>query len=213
MDKPIMRGWLHAAVVPLALIVTAALSYQVSDDPILLTAILIYGVSLVGSYLASAAFHLGTWSGRSYSVFHALDRAFIFLLIAGTYTPIVVGVLDGWWRIVVLVVVWTVAGLGAGLSGLLVSLPRWVSTSLYLALGWFAVTTAPSLAAALSPPLVGLIVAGGVFYSIGAVIYARKRPDPLPRWFGYHEVFHVFVIAGSTAFLLVIWDLVSTGPL
>ena len=211
LEKPLLRGWLHAAAVPVALGALVALWVRGLHAPALLPALLIYGVSLVASHLVSAAFHLGRWHGRPLAVWYAVDRAAIFLLIAGTYTPIAVGALDGWWRGAVLGVVWSVAAVGAGLSGLLGRLPRWTSVALYLALGWFAVAAAPSLAAALEPEVFFLLVAGGVCYSGGALVYGRRWPNPVPRLFGYHEVFHLFGILGGAAFLVAIWQVSSGG--
>jgi hemolysin III len=146
-------------------------------------------------------------------VLRAVDHANIFVLIAGTYTPLCVTLLGGWVRVAILVTIWALALTGIGLAVINERLPRWVNASLYVGMGWVALLVLPALWAAMRWG-VALLVLGGALYTVGAVIYARKRPDPFPLTFGYHEVFHLFVIAGSVAFAVAIgvWTLpISQG--
>jgi len=166
---------------------------------------LVFGLSMVELYTVSALYHIGNWSGTTHRRLRAVDHANIFVLIAGTYTPLGFNVLDGWGRVVLLVTIWLLAALGIGLSIFFLRLPRRVSTGLYIAMGWVAVLALPAYLERLSWPAVALLVLGGLFYTIGGVIYARKRPNPFPRVFGFHELFHVFVIAGSVIFAVTIW--------
>jgi hemolysin III len=160
---------------------------------------------MIGLYSVSAVYHIGRWQGRRAVVLHALDRANIFLLIAGTYTPFCLIVLDGVMRVTLLALIWSLAAIGMGSAIFTIRLPRWASTSLYLGMGWLSLIVTPALVRALPAAAMAFVVAGGLLYSAGAVVYALKRPDPWPRIFGFHEIFHIFVVAGSAAFLIAIW--------
>src|SRR5262245_62763597 len=118
------------------------------------------------------------------------DHAGVYLLIAGTYTPVAVLVLDGTWRLVILVVVWAGVAGAIVLKFVWVDAPKWVAVAIGLALGWVAVVALPQLVHRLDVSAITLLIAGGLLYSLGAIVYARRKPDPLPRVFGYHEVFH-----------------------
>ena len=173
---------------------------------------LAFGLSMVEMYTVSAIYHIGRWQGRARTVLRSLDHANIFVLIAGTYTPICVNVLTGWWRITMLVVVWGMAAIGAAGSVFTLRFPRWLSTGLYIAMGWVSLFSAPALARLLPRPALGLLLGGGVLYTVGAVTYATRKPNPFPRVFGYHEIFHLFVIAGGASFLVAIWRWVVPFP-
>jgi hemolysin III len=210
--KPLLRGWLHAGAAVVAVAVTVLLLWRTRDDPTRMISMLVFGLSMVELYSVSAAYHIGGWVGQRRQVLRALDHANIFVLIAGTYTPICVNVLDGSLRIAVLGVVWTLAIVGIATTVLAFRLPRWVYTGLYVLMGWVALVPFPSLTRLLPWPAWALLIAGGVFYTVGAVVYARRRPDPFPRVFGFHEVFHSFVIAGSSSFAVMIWVWVVPFP-
>jgi hemolysin III len=121
----------------------------------------------------------------------------IFVLIAGTYTPFCLLALDGGWRWGLLGLVWGLALCGVLLKALWMGAPRWLSVALYLGMGWVAVIAAPALVRAVPPDGITWVLAGGVVYSAGALVYGLKRPNPIPGVFGFHEVWHVFVLAGS----------------
>ncbi len=174
--------------------------------------ILVFDVSLVAMYAGSAALHLGTWRGRGFRAMLVLDHTNIFLLIAGTYTPIAVNVLSGWLRPSLLMLVWALAAAGIVQAIIRARSRHWSQLAMFLAMGWVSLAALPSLLAALPPAAIGTLVAGGLFYTAGAIIYAARRPNPFPRVFGYHEVFHLFVIAGSSAFLAAIWIWVVPFP-
>jgi hemolysin III len=203
--KPFLRGWSHALAGVAAVVCSAALISRSRDDLARLLSMAVYGLSMTELYAMSAVYHLGPWQGRRRTVLRALDRASIFVLIAGTYTPFCVNVLAGWTRPTMLVLVWSFAAIGVSASVLRPSLPRWVAVALYVGMGWIALLAAPVLVPVLPPPALTLLVGGGLLYTAGAVVYAGRRPDPSPRVFGFHEVFHLLVIAGSAAFLAVIW--------
>jgi hemolysin III len=207
--RPLLRGWLHAAAGVGALVLAVALAWQSRFDPLRMVTFLIFCVSMMELYAVSAVYHIGAWRPRTKRVLRALDHANIFVLIAATYTPLCFNVLSGWTRGILLTAVWLLALAGIVATLLLPGLPRRVATGLYVGMGWVALLALPALAAALSWAAVGVLLLGGVLYTIGGVVYARRRPDPFPRVFGFHEVFHLFVIAGSVAFAVImcVWVL------
>ena len=142
----------------------------------------------------------------------ALDHANIFVLIAGTYTPICVNVFSGWPRIGILIVIWGLAILGVAGAVLSLRFPRWAVSGLYVGMGWVALLGLPEMLRLWPWQPIALLVAGGALYTIGAVVYALRRPNPLPRVLGFHEVFHLFVIAGSAAFTVITWLWVLPFP-
>ncbi len=210
--KPLLRGWFHLFAAVGSVAVTIGLLLRSQDDFIRLLSLLVFGLSMIELYTVSAIYHVGWWKGRRRTVLRALDHANIFVLIAGTYTPICVNVLSGWLRVAMLVLIWALGLVGVGGAVFTLRLPRWASTVLYIVMGWVAVVSAPVLVRLLPWEALGLLVGGGVLYTVGALFYALKRPNPFPRVFGYHEIFHLFVIAGSTAFVVMIWTWVVPFP-
>ncbi|MCX5730836.1 MAG: hemolysin III family protein [Deltaproteobacteria bacterium] len=193
--RPLLRGVSHeiAAGVALAGLVALVL---LAPGPRARMAALVYGFSLVALFSVSALYHRPAWSPRALLWMRRLDHSAIFLLIAGTFTPMCLLLGDAFAR-TMLAVVWAGAGLGILRALLWPRAPRGVATALYLLLWWAAVPLAPAMYRALGPGSMALLAAGGLLYSVGAVIYATRRPDPFPRVFGYHEVFHALVIAAA----------------
>src|SRR5918995_6472654 len=157
----------------------------------------IFGLSLVALYGASALYHLLPVSPPAVARLRRLDHMTIFILIAGTYTPICVLALEGGWSAGLLGLVWTLALCGVVLKLFWMDIPRWLSVGLYLAMGWLAVIAAPAIFRAIPPGGIAWILGGGLVYSVGALIYGLKWPNPAPRVFGFHELWHLFVMAGS----------------
>ena len=158
---------------------------------------LIFGLSLILLYSASATYHLLRLDEKGNRVLRRIDHMMIYILITGTYTPICLVALWGVWGWSLLSVIGTLAVAGIILTLFVLNKPRWLTVSIYITMGWMALAAFVPLVRAL--PLGGLvwIVLGGVFYTVGAVIYARKKPDPFPGVFGFHEIWHLFVLAGS----------------
>lgn len=195
--KPKLRGWIHAGMFPFvlaAVIVLVALSpttpAKESTAVFALTSVLLFGMSTV--------YHRGTWSPRVTGVLRRVDHSNIFLIIAGTFTPLAVILLSPETAQVALWIVWV--GALFGLTGRVIWLgaPRWVYTPIYVALGCVNLVFLSRFAASGGAVIVWLIIAGGVAYILGAVVYAMKRPNPSPRWFGFHEVFHALTVVGFT---------------
>ncbi len=203
--KPLLRGWFHAAAALASVIITTVFLIQTADNAVRFVSLLIYGLIMILLYCVSAIYHIGTWDGRREKMLRSFDHANIFLMIAGTYTPICVNILGGWTQKIVLSLIWTLALAGAIGTVLTLHLPRWIQVALYIGMGWVAVFTFPQLVQLLPPMAITLLILGGLFYTAGGVIYALRRPNPLPRVFGFHEIFHLFTIAGGAAFLLAIW--------
>jgi hemolysin III len=164
----------------------------------------VYAASVSALFGTSALYHRATWTGPARRRLRRLDHAMIFLLIAGTYTPVGLLVLEGTLAAVVLAVVWGGAVAGIVLELAWTTAPRWLGGTVYLALGWVAVVAMPQLFTRLGVAGGLLLVVGGLAYSLGAAVYALRRPDPAPAVFGYHEVFHLLVIAGVAAHFLAI---------
>src|SRR5206468_11306671 len=157
----------------------------------------IYAFAVSGLLGTSALYHRVTWSKRARAWMRRLDHTMIFVLIAGTYTPFALLVLHGTLAEVVLVAVWACAAAGIVLNLVWWDAPKPVTAAVYLSTGWIAVLAFPQLWSGLGPIGFGLIVLGGVLYTAGAIVYARRRPDPKPAVFGYHEIFHLLVIVAA----------------
>jgi hemolysin III len=198
--KPRLRGWLHLAAAPVALaggVVLIALSPTATTR----LGSVIYVLSAVILFSVSAVYHRGRWSPRVTGVLRRLDHANIFLLIAGTYTPFTLLLLHGSDRVVLLIVIWTGALLGMGFRVLWIDAPRWLCVPIYIALGCAAIVVLPQFAAGserlgvgLGTAVLVLIAVGGALYVAGGAVYGFRRPDPWPRYFGFHEVFHTLTI-------------------
>ena len=191
--KPRLRGVLHEAAFAVSLITGTAL-VCLAEPGRARTAALVYALSVALLFGTSAAYHRGSWEGRSREVMQRLDHSMIFVLIAGTYTPFALLLLDGATRWTVLGVIWGGALLGVVLRISLRRPARWLFVSIYMALGWVALGVLPQLHDKGGWRVVVLLLVGGLFYSVGAIVYALRRPDPSPRWFGFHEVFHAFTL-------------------
>lgn len=204
--KPLLRGHFHQAAFFFALGACLVLIAHATSIRVLIPAV-IYSISLVALFGISALYHRRSWEQRGRLIMKRLDHASIFVFIAATGTPICLLAMpaDSGHRL--LLTMWLATALGAGKTMVFVHSPKWLSAILYVFIGWIAVTFSGELHAALSWHF-WFLVAGGVIYSLGAVAYALKRPNPWPRYFGYHEIFHVAVILGAILHFMVIEPLI-----
>ncbi|MGE5450101.1 MAG: PAQR family membrane homeostasis protein TrhA [Methanomassiliicoccales archaeon] len=191
-----VSGLTHLAGVLLSIMGMLAL-LSVSDSNRQIIAVAIYGSSMVLLYLASSLYHLLPVAPTIVQRLRLFDHLMIYVLIAGTYTPICLLALSGRWGISILISIWTLAAIGMATQGLWFKAPRWLSTLIYLLMGWLAVVVIFPLYKVNALSAIIWLMAGGLFYTVGAIIYALKKPEFHNRWFGFHEVFHLFVLAGS----------------
>ncbi|GAA3817703.1 PAQR family membrane homeostasis protein TrhA [Nocardioides panacisoli] len=198
--KPKLRGWIHLVSAPLIL---AAGIVLICLSPTATTKIgsALYAGSAILLFGVSALYHRGTWSPKVWLILNRFDHSNIFLLIAGSYTPFALILLDGLPRVVLLSVVWTGAISGVAFKLFWPSAPRWLSAPIYIALGWAAIFFIPAffhgalaLGLGIGIATFVLICVGGALYTFGGLVYGLQWPDPSPRYFGFHEVFHVFTI-------------------
>jgi hemolysin III len=187
---------LGVALAIAGLVVLLAIS---RDDPWRVVGFSIYGLSLILLYMASTVYHWLLLPIAQRKWLNRFDHVAIFLLIAGTYTPVCIVTLRGGWGWTIFAVVWVAAVAGTIIKLGFRSLPRWISASIYVAMGWIAVVAVVPLVRAFPPSALAWLLAGGLLYTAGAVVYATRRPNPYPRVFGFHEIFHIFVLAGSAA--------------
>jgi hemolysin III len=202
--KPRLRGWIHLVTTPLALVasvVLVALAEPVAGK----VAAGIVGLSALMLFGTSAIYHRGDWSPRVAAVLRRLDHSNIFLIIAGTYTPLAVALLPPQTATTMLWIVWGGAVAGLLTRVLWMNAPRWFYVPVYVALGWVAVAYIDQFWANGSPAIVWLVVTGGLAYTLGAVVYGTKFPDPSPRWFGFHEIFHALTVVGFACHTVAIY--------
>ena len=206
--KPKLRGWLHLGTAPLTLAAGIVL-IVLSPTPTTRIGSALFAATALVLFTVSAIYHRGTWSPRTWNFLRRFDHSNIFLLIAGTYTPFALIFLAGSARTLLLSIVWTGAILGVVFRVFWTDAPRWLYVPIYIALGWAAVFFIPQFAAgarafdpAIAIAVLALVAVGGILYTLGGVVYGLKRPNPFPRWFGFHEVFHTFtVLAFATHYI------------
>jgi hemolysin III len=205
--KPRLRGWLHAYAALIS-IVTGATLIAVSaavrgGAPAATTSV--YAATVTLLFGTSALYHRINWSERHRALMKRLDHSMIFVFIAGTYTPIAALTLPRDSAIAVLIAVWTGALFGVALQITWPGAPRWLSAPCYIALGWVAAFVMPDLLHNAGVATLVLIAAGGVIYTLGAIVYATKRPNPWPGTFGFHEVFHTCTLVAAVCHYIAIW--------
>lgn len=170
-----------------------------------LIAFSMFGLSMILLYTSSTLFHALPVKEKTLKLLQKLDHSMIYVLIAGTYTPICLLVLEGSWKWGFFTTVWSLAVIGIIKKFLWIDAPRWLSTSFYLGMGWLAVITFPTLMEKLPLAFLIWISVGGLAYTLGAIIYGVKKPNPVPDWFGHHEIWHLFVLAGTSSHFWAIY--------
>jgi hemolysin III len=207
--KPLLRGWLHLVCFFLA-IPAAVILVTIAPSTHGRVGAAVYAVGLVALFGVSGSYHRGRWSDARRRLMQKLDHGTIFVMIAGSYTPLCLLVLEGWVRWTMLAVAWTGAAAGFVLSFTGGKVSRIAKGTLYIALGWASVLAAPQLWRNLSVAELVLIAVGGVLYTVGSVFLLTKWPDPFPRVFGYHEVWHVMVVVAVACHFAAITSVVAS---
>ncbi|MEV4627460.1 hemolysin III family protein [Micromonospora sp. NPDC049523] len=197
--KPRMRGWLHTYAFFVALACGVVLCSLAATRPgwAPLISCAIYSVTVCGLFGTSALYHRRVWTERGFQVMRRLDHSMIFIFIAGTYTPFCVLLLPNRSATILLTIVWAGALAGVAVKLVWPHAPRWVSAPLYLGLGWVAVAVLPDILRYGGVTALVLMIAGGIAYSVGAVFYALRRPNPWPTVFGHHEFFHACTLIAA----------------
>lgn len=201
--KPLLRGWLHA-VAFVSCVVLVAVLIAITEGASTRGLLAVYAAGITAMLGVSAIYHRLRWGTRGLAVMARLDRSAIFLAIAASYTPVAAIALDGVHRVLVLSIVWAGAIAGTALVWWSAEVPRALTVGLYAAVGWAALAALPQLFRGLGGVGFTLLLAGGVAYTVGAVIYALRRPDPWPRVFGFHEIFHACTLVGVGTHLAAI---------
>jgi hemolysin III len=201
--RPLMRGWLHALGFVL-ICVAGPLLVARAPTAGSTVALAVYVISIAALFGVSATFHMIRWPPSARLRMRRADHSTIFIAIAGTYTAVAALALTGWAEVTILVVVWSGAIAGITLRQIWLDAPKWAVALPYVIVGWSAVLVIPQLVHALGGVGFALLLTGGAAYTFGAIVYARKSPDPWPRVFGYHEVFHLCTLVGAVIHFIVI---------
>lgn len=202
--RPRLRGWIHASAAPIAAIV-AVLLWRSSAPGLPRVSTAVFGIFLVGLYTVSGLYHAPRWPARVRWVLSRADVAMIQLFIAASFTPLAVHTMSGAWRSWSLIVAWTLGVGGAVIAASPLRGPRWLSVGAYIAFGSLAVIPLPRVVHTLPLEGFGLILVSAGLYLAGAVVYLRQHPDPWPEWFGFHEIFHVLVVAAGATYVTAVW--------
>ena len=192
-----VNGLTHLGGAIASAIGLGVLVWLAAGDAVKAASLALYGVTLVLMFSASAAYHLVPAGPGLSGVLRKLDHVAIYLLIAGTYTPVCLYYLTGFWRLGLPAIVWALALIGAGVKLVVIGAPRWVTAGLYLLMGWLSLAASGEILSRLPSGALAWLVAGGLFFTGGAVIYILKKPNLFGGRFGFHEIWHVFVILGA----------------
>lgn len=204
--KPLIRGYVHLAGFVIAIFASLFLIIH-SYGSHALAANLVYSISLVGMYAISALYHYPMWSRRVYLLLRRIDHAAIYFFIAGTATPICLFGIKGQKGLQFLIILWTFALIGIFMAIFWSHGPKWMRAFLYLAIGWIGIFYLPEMKSGLGAENMRLLLIGGILFTIGALIYGFKHPNPFPKVFGYHEIFHILVVIASGFYFFIIYNL------
>jgi hemolysin III len=200
--RPRLRGWSHLVVALPWVVGTVVLVTLAGQHPARQVGVALYGAASVWLFAVSGLYHVVTWPPPRRAALRRLDHANIFVLVAATYTPVMLTLTSAAWGISIVTTVWVLAAAGIAVSFTRVAVPRGLLAGLYLLLGWVSVVAMPVIAAAVGLGGLMLLLGAGLLYSAGAVAYALRRPALAPGWFGYHELFHALVIAANALFFV-----------
>jgi hemolysin III len=194
----------HWAGAILALIGLIALLIVGWGTPAKVVSLIIYGVSLIFLFSASATYHMVRVKDKALEIFRKIDHAAIYFLIAGTYTPFCINAFAGFWKWGILIIIWSLALIGIGVKVFIIRVPRWLNAGIYLAMGWLCVGASGQLLAALPAWVLTWLIIGGVIYTLGAIVYITKIFNFVPGVFGFHEVWHIFVLLAAAAHFVAV---------
>lgn len=194
----------HWAGAALALVGLIALLIIGWDTPAKVISLTIYGLSLIAMFSASATYHMVRVKDRALEIFRKIDHSAIYLLIAGTYTPFCVNAFEGFWKWGMLGIIWSLALIGIIVKVFYIRAPRWLNAGIYLVMGWLAVSASGQMLTALPAWVLGWMIAGGVIYTLGAVVYITKIFNFKPGVFGFHEMWHIFVMLAAAAHFVAV---------
>ncbi|MCC7365043.1 MAG: hemolysin III family protein [Dehalococcoidia bacterium] len=203
-SRPRLRGYVHlvaAIVAPFALIALLARAHSAASY----AGAAVFGAGMMGLFSVSASYHLYGWNTRFRPIFRRLDHSMIFIAVAAFYTPFCLQVLGATWGVPMLILVWTLAGLGAVLKHVWLGAPQPISLAAYILTGWVALAATPRLAFTLEAPSLLALLLAGVLFTVGGVIYAIRRPNPFPGFAGHHELFHALVTLGCAVLFVVVF--------
>jgi hemolysin III len=203
MQNPV-RGFLHGSAAAAGFVGTIFLLFQAPNWPVR-AAVLVFGLAMMALYTTSSLYHSIPWRERGKKRMQRMDHSMIYVLIAGTYTPVAAIVLDPPWNWIVLTMVWGITIGGVIQKGLFPKVPGWISVMMSTILGWFSVFFFWPMIQRLGWLPVGIVLAGGLLYTVGMVFLVTNRPRLWPRVFSYHEVFHIMVVSATSLHFLVIW--------
>ena len=188
----------------LALIGLVALLIVGWSTPAKIISLAVYGISLIFLFSASATYHMVQVKDKALEIFRKIDHAAIFVLIAGTYTPFCINAFDGFWKWGMLSIIWSLAIIGIVVKIFYINAPRWLNASIYILMGWLSVTAAGEMLSALPAWVLTWMIIGGVIYTLGAIIYMTKIFNFKPGVFGFHEVWHIFVLLAAAAHFIAV---------
>lgn len=199
-----ISGLTHLAAAVGAACGVAILLFIGHHDTTKAISLAIYGLSLVLMFTASATYHLVKGSPQVIKVLRKVDHSAIYLLIAGSYTPICLHFFRGFWQWWFVGIIWCIAFIGVAIKVFIINAPRWLTAGIYLLMGWLAILAIPEMMVAMPVSALIWLVLGGLSFTLGAVVYIRKKPDFYPNVFGFHEVWHIFVIIGCACHFILI---------
>lgn len=203
MREPInsLTHWIGAILALAGLITLLVVGW---GTPAKVVSLLIYGASLIFLFSASATYHMVRVKEKALEIFRKVDHSAIYFLIAGTYTPFCINAFTGFWKWGMLTIIWSLAAIGVGIKVFIIRVPRWLNAGIYIAMGWLVVGASGQLLAALPVWVITWLIIGGVVYTLGAIVYITKVFNFVPGIFGFHEVWHIFVLLAAAAHFVAV---------
>jgi hemolysin III len=196
-----LTHWVGAFLALVGLITLLVVGW---GTPVKVVSLIIYGISLIFLFSASATYHMVRVKEQVLEIFRKIDHAAIYFLIAGTYTPFCINAFTGFWKWGMLITIWSLALIGIGVKVFIIRVPRWLNAGIYLAMGWLCVGASGQLLASLPTWVLTWLIIGGVIYTLGAVVYITKIFNFKPGVFGFHEVWHIFVLLAAAAHFVAV---------